>query len=153
MPTVNPRVNVTLSPSIDGLVQRFARLTGQSKSQVLRELLEAAEPALQRAAALMEAASKAQGQLLDGLARSLNAAQTKAEQQLAEHLAFTDAATGDLVAQAQAVRGRRRPPGVGQAPADVPGPAKPAAVTNPPASNRGVKSRQGSPKARAKVAS
>lgn len=139
MPTVNPRVNVTLSPSLDSLVARMAGLQGVSKSQVLRELLEAAEPALQRAAALMEAASRVKVQVLEGLGASLEKAQDKAEAQLSVHLAAMEAMTGDLVAEAQAVRGRR-PPARGQR-AGAGAPVAAAAVPpNPPASNRGVKS-------------
>jgi len=107
MPTVNPRVNVTLAPSTDALVCRLAGLQGVSKSQVLRELLEAAEPALQRAAALMEAAANSKGAVLDGLAKSLERAQDAVEANLQEHLAKADSIVSDLVNEAQAVRGRR----------------------------------------------
>ena len=138
MPTLNPRVNVTLSPSTDSLVSRLSRLQGCSKSQVLRELLEAAEPALQRAAALMEAASGAHRQVLDGLALSLDKAQARVEAALAGHLREADQLTADLVVQAQAVRGRR--PGRTAA-AARPGRGSGAGkLGNPPASNRGVKS-------------
>ena len=75
MPTVNPRINVTLSPSLDLLVVRLAAMQRMSKAQVLRELLEAAEPALQRAVTLMEAASKAAPGVLSGLRDSLSRAQ------------------------------------------------------------------------------
>ena len=157
MPTVNPRVNVTLSPTLDALVSKLAKLQGVSKSQVLRELLEAAEPALQRAVALMEAASKATGDVLSGLAESLEKAQDKAEAQLSAHLAYLDAAQIDLVEQAQAVRGRRPAAGVSQRRAASPSgarfplpPAKvqayadrngkaPVAVPDPLPSKRGVK--------------
>lgn len=107
MPTLNPRTNVTLSPSLDLLVVRLAAFSGSSKSQVLRELLEAAEPALQRAVALMEAASKATQNVKDGLAKSLSDAQDVAEAQLAGHIEYLDQAAGDLVRQAEGVRGRR----------------------------------------------
>lgn len=123
MPTVNPRTNVTLSPSLDLLVVRLAAMQQVSKSQVLRELLEAAEPALQRAVALMEAAAKSKGAVLDGLARSLEQAQDQVEAQLAAHLTGMDAATADLVARAEAVRGRRPRTGVSQATAGASGPA------------------------------
>lgn len=109
MPTVNPRVNVTLSPSSDALVTRLAGLQGVSKSQVLRELLDAAEPALQRVAVLMEAAHKSRGEVLDGLAQSLQRAQDHIEGAVAAHLVHLEAAAGvDLVAQAEAVVPRRR---------------------------------------------
>ena len=137
MPTTNPRINVTLSPSLDDLVARMAGLQRVSKSQVLRELLEAAEPALQRAAALMEAASKAHAGVLGELARGLEVAQDRAEAQMADHLATLDTMNADLVAQAQRVRGRRPAPGVRQAKAVAPGRRAPQ---DPPPSNRGVKS-------------
>ena len=66
MPTVNPRINVTLSPQLDLIVQRMATCQRVSKSQVLRELLEAAEPALQRAVVLMEAAAGMAGAMKEG---------------------------------------------------------------------------------------
>ena len=108
MPTSNPRTNVTLSPSLDLLVMRLATMQRTSKSQVLRELLQAAEPALQRAVVLMEAAERATSNVHEGLAKSLSEAQDLAEAQLAGHFEQIDAMTSDLVAQAEGVRGRRR---------------------------------------------
>lgn len=139
MPTTNPRVNVTLSPSLDALVRRLAAHQRASKSQVLRELLEAAEPALQRAVALMDAASKASAEVRSGLARGLEQTVIRAEDEAAVLLSRMDRAAADLVDQAQVVRGRRPARRVAQAtPARGSGPAPGAG--NPPASNRGVKS-------------
>ena len=137
MPTSNPRVQVTLSPSLDSLVQRLAAQQRSSKSQVLRELLEAAEPALLRAVTLMEAASRASKEVRIGLARSLNQAQDRVERGLADTLAEMDATTTDLVALAETVR-ERRPARSSGSPAPAPGGRPP----NPPASNRGVKSQR-----------
>jgi hypothetical protein len=131
MPTINPRINVTLSPSLDLLVQRMAVHQRVSKSQVLRELLEAAEPALQRAVILMDAASKASGQVLSGLADRMTRDQDLAEQQAAAMLARLDSAHHDLVSQAEQIEGRRPKR---RAPRSVP------RSSDPPASNRGVKS-------------
>lgn len=135
MPTLNPRVNVTLSPSLDALVSHMARLQRSSKSQVLRELLEAAEPALQRAVALMDAASKASAELHGKLAKSLEDAQERAEDGIAVMLSRMDRMTDDLVTQAEAVRGRRPARALAHSPAV-------SGAPNPPASNRGVKSGQ-----------
>jgi hypothetical protein len=143
MPTMNPRVNVTLSPSLDHLVARLASLQRVSKSQVLRELLEAAEPALQRAAALMEAASKAHTGVLAELQRGLERAQNEAEDQLSAHLAFLDSSSADLVTTAEGVRGRRPRTRVSVGAGAAPGRRKPA--SDPPASNRGVKSPSATP--------
>ena len=107
MPTINPRVQVTLPPALDLLVQRMATLQRVSKSQVLRELLEAAEPALQRAVALMDAAQQAAQSVHTGLAQRLDQEQQRAEKSLAQLLGGLDATTADLVAQAEAVKGRR----------------------------------------------
>ena len=154
MPTINPRVNVTLSPSLDRLVQRMASHQRVSKSQVLRELLEAAEPALQRAVTLMDAAEKAGAAVRSSLARGLEKAQDSIEDAAAIALYRMDSATSDLVAEAEKVRGRRSggrrrtslPPGAspkgGPASGVVGVPGAGGAAQNPPASNRGVKSRK-----------
>jgi hypothetical protein len=138
---------VTLSPSLFDLVTRMGGLQRASRSQVLRELLEAAEPALQRAVALMEAAERAKGAVNREFGESLERSQQRIESVLEEHLAKAEGATADLVRLAERIEGRRpgrraERGGVGGAPSD------------PPASNRGVKSgttpiRQGHPKARA----
>ena len=109
MPTLNPRTNVTLSPSLDLLVQRLAAVKACSKAQVLRELLEAVEPSLTRAVALMEAAAKASPDVLAGLAKSFASAQSTAEDLLEATELRIDRAQSqvDLVAEAEAVRGRR----------------------------------------------
>ena len=136
MPTTNPRINVTLSPSTDALVRRLATFQRVSKSQVLRELLIAAEPALQRVAALMEAAEGAQKGVLQGLATGLEKAQGKAELDLAEQLRAVESMTADLVDLAEQVRGRRP----ARASALVGARAGRSGARNPPPSNRGVKS-------------
>ena len=142
MPTLNPRINVTLSTSLDQLVQRMAAHTRVSKSQVLRELLEAAEPALQRAVALMDAATAASAEARVGLAHRMDRGIEQAEDAMAVILSRLDRATGDLVSQAEAVRGKRPARrAAGDARSAHPADDVPAATRrkNPPASNRGVK--------------
>ena len=138
MPTNNPRVQVTLSPSLDLLVQQLAKHQRASKSQILRELLEAAEPSLQRVVLMMDAASKASAEVHSGLARSLRSAQTQIERNLDKSLSSVDAMTNDLVALAEEVRARR--PGRGRGGAADRARTLGGAPENPPASNRGVKS-------------
>ncbi len=139
MPTKNPRINVTLSPSVDDLVRRMAGFQRVSKSQVLRELLEAAEPYLQRAAALMNAASVASRGVAAGLASQLGESHEKAEKELGKLLSSIDVATADLVRQAEQIQGKR-PTREGSPPRGVVPSAGARSVRNPPASNRGVKS-------------
>lgn len=141
MPTTNPRTQVTLSPSLDQLLCRLAVFQRASKSQVLRELLEAAEPALQRAVALMEAAANASGSVHEGLAQSLSKAQDSLEARMAKEIRRLDSMTSDLVTQAQAIRVRRPSRSMRSVPATgVSGGSGAAVPKNPPASNRGVKS-------------
>lgn len=138
MPTQNPRVNVTLTPSLDLLLARMARHTRTSKSQVLRELLQAAEPALQRTAALMDAASKAATAVKGDLARDLEKAQAEAESYAEQALSSLDEITDDLVAQAETVRERR--PARRLAPALAASDQAAAARPDPLPSKRGVNS-------------
>ena len=133
MPTANPRTQVTLSPQLDVLVIELARLQRVSKSQVLRELFEAAEPALRRAVALMQAASMASEALRSTLRQSLDQAQDRAERTLDLAFADMDQGTGDLLAVAESIQSRR-PARKAQASARA-APGRP----QPPLSNRGVR--------------
>lgn len=144
MPTLNPRVNVTLSPSLDALVTELSGLERVSKSMVLRELLEACEPSLRHAVALMKAAQGASAKAREKIAIDME--QTVKASQALSHLAFELAAsnTRDMVAEAEAIRGRRPARGGGVATPSG-GTTVSAAVARkhvprPPSSNRGVKS-------------
>ena len=143
MPTTNPRVNVTLSPSLDSLVTRLSGLERVSKSMVLRELLEAAEPSLMHAVALMEAAQGAGAEARKRIAQDMEATIAAAQgvQGLAHRLAFNS--NRDIVAEAEAIRGRRPPRGGSAATASGGQKASTSAPKRrkrPPSSNRGVKS-------------
>ena len=142
MPTLNPRVNVTLSPSLDSLVSRLADLERVSKSMVLRELLEAAEPSLLQAVALMEAAKGASVNARERMAASMQ--KTIEDVNVLRDLSLEIAATRtrDIVAEAEAIRGRRpsRLARVSASSGAVPVAVKrQKTAKRPPLSNRGVK--------------
>jgi uncharacterized protein involved in exopolysaccharide biosynthesis len=107
MPTSNPRINVTLSPSLDAIVVRLSELQRVSKSQVLRELVEAAEPALAQAVDLMEQLRGVNESVRKSFVRSLDVEQAKLEKSQASLLAGMRQASADLVGQVEAVKGRR----------------------------------------------
>lgn len=147
MPTINPRVNVTLSPSLYALVESLAKYQRISRSMVLRELLEAAEPGLAQVVAMMEAAeemSEAARQRLNAdLGNTINSLETKRDQALA----LAAGVTADLVAQAEAIKGRRpgraaTASGARRRPTRlaVNESERPKRAGRPPLSNRGVKS-------------
>lgn len=134
MPAINPRVQVTLSPSLYELCSAMARAQRVSRSQVLRELLEAAEPALQRVVALMRAAERAKGAVKAGFGEQMLRSQRVLEGELEKQLALVTGVETDLVTLAERIEGRR--PARAAEPHTAGG-----APRNPPASNRGVKSR------------
>jgi hypothetical protein len=109
MPSKNPRLSVVLTPSVAATLASLSAETGDSASSLVRGLLEQCEPALLRMLELVRAAKSAKGQIGSGVADSL----TRVVDDLQDALAVADARTGrvvaDLVDQAQAVKGRRRP--------------------------------------------
>ena len=153
MPTVNPRINVTLSPSLFGMVDELAKHQRVSKSMVLRELLEASEPALAQVVAMLKAAESMTEAARKRLLQDMDSTITSMEMKKDQALALAAGMTADLVAQAESIRGRR--PGVGKRSAARSRTAAPASSSSnhggkrPPSSNRGVKLR---PSATEKIA-
>lgn len=131
MPTTNPRVYVTLSPELDSVIGRMAALERISKSQLIRETLEAAQPTLLKAVALMEAASKASISARAEVAQTFEHSQNVLESELESLLnAVIEAPSGDHVVAGR--RPGRRAQTCARDDAQVP--------VNPPPSKRGVKS-------------
>lgn len=132
MPTINPRINVTLPPSIDAMVSQLSELQGISKSQLIREMLEAAEPTFRKALAIMSAAHRVRDDTRTEIAESMERSLSLATAGLEHDLHLIASHSEDLVAMAEKVRGRgnrRGPRGVSPSRAQI----------DPPASNRGVK--------------
>lgn len=67
MPTLKPRVAVTLEPHTHEVIERLASLQGRSRGAVISELIDSVAPALARTVALLEAAASAPKQVQDGL--------------------------------------------------------------------------------------
>ena len=153
MPTVNPRINVTLSPSLYGMVGELAKQQRISKSMVLRELLEASEPALAQVVAMLKAADDMNDAARQRLKQDLGQTIEAIESKVGSVMELAAGVTADLVAQAESIRGRR--PGVGKRSAARSRTAAPVSSSSahggkrPPSSNRGVKSK---PQATNKIA-
>ena len=105
MPTVNPRINVTLSPSLFGMVDELAKHQRVSKSMVLRELLEASEPALAQVVAMLKAAESMTEAARKRLLQDMDSTITSMEMKKDQALALAAGMTADLVAQAEAIKG------------------------------------------------
>lgn len=112
MAGMNPRISVTLKPSLDAAIKRLSDATGQSKSSLVAELLEQAEPVLVRMATVIEAAHTATHEAKTRLAANLDEAQTKLEAHLGLVTDLFEEQTRDLIGDLESV-GRRRAKGAG----------------------------------------
>lgn len=137
MPTANPRLTVTLKPSTFAQLREVSRLTGNSQSALIGDILEQAEPVFSRLIQVLSAAEFAKQELRDRTASDLERAQARLEKQMGLVLGEFNDITGDLLADAEQVRrrARRAPP----APASAGAVGVRRAAPTPP-SNRGVRS-------------
>lgn len=67
MPTLKPRVQVTLEPYTHDVIDRFARLQNRTRGSIISELLDSIAPPLARTVALLEAAQEAPKSVKKGL--------------------------------------------------------------------------------------
>jgi hypothetical protein len=73
MPTAKPRVQVTLTRASYDSVSRVARARGVSRSHVIAELFEAARPALDRVAELIEVSKAAPKEVMQRFMQAADA--------------------------------------------------------------------------------
>ena len=153
MATKNPRITITVEPSLHAQLRRLSELTGNSQSALVGELLDGAGPTLERVIKVLEIAQTAKDSIKGKLAAEMDAAQAKVEAQLGLALdAYEDMATPLLdIAEAIDRRSRRQPQGqalagreAGAGSAEKGAPprgGRASARTAPtPLSNRGVRS-------------
>lgn len=137
MPTQNPRLTVTLKPSTHAQLEEVSRLTGDSKSALIAQILEQSHPVFDRLIQVLKAAEQAKHEVRTRASTDLAEAQARIEQQLGLVLGEFDAYTGDLLQEVEEVRRRAR-----RAPRDagaVPRARGSERLATPP-SNRGVRS-------------
>jgi len=73
MPTVKPRVQVTLEPQTHAVIERLAALQGRTRGSVIAELLDSIAPPLTRTIALLEAAAEAPNDVKRGFRAAVEA--------------------------------------------------------------------------------
>lgn len=153
MPTLNPRLTVTLEPSTAAQLRRMSELTGNSQSKIVSELLTQSAPVFDRLIAVLEAAASAQSAAKEETATRLERAQSKIEEQLGIVMDLFDDGARPLLDAAEKIhrRSRGRPQrqrlrdsedGTGSAEKGAPsrgGKGSARTVSTPP-SNRGVRS-------------
>lgn len=106
--TKNPRITVTLTPSTHALLRRLSSLTGESQSAIVSDLLDRSAPIFERVVKVLQAAEQARAQMTEGMARELEDVQRSLEQQLGLVLDEMDALQAGFLADAEAVKRRRR---------------------------------------------
>ena len=140
MPTENPRITITLTPSTHSLLRELSSLTGNSMSSTVGELLSGNEPVFERIVTVLRAAKEVQREGKESMMEALTKAQGRIEKQLGLALEAMDDGAKPVLAKAEEIRrrGRRGNPlaGVGSAR---------GGVSTPP-SNRGVRSTANPPK-------
>ncbi len=147
MPAANPRLTVTLKPSTFAQLREVSRLTGNSQSSLIGEMLEQAEPVFTRLIQVLTAAEHAKHELKAKAATDLERAQSRIEQQMGLLLGEFDNVTGSLLQEVETVRRRARRATPGQPSGGTSGGR--GARSTPP-SNRGVRS-TANPKKQAKA--
>lgn len=138
MPTRNPRLTLTLDPSIAAQLRRMSELTGNSQASMVSEILQQSASVFDRMIHVLEAAELAQAAAKEEAAASLDRAQAKVEKQLGLVLDMFDEGTRPLLEHVEKVRRRKRPErAAGGAPGTGIPPARAGRATPP--SNRGVR--------------
>lgn len=144
MPTVNPRVNITVKPHQYVLLGRLAKLQKTSRAALVRDLFEQVYPVLERVAVLAEAAAKASQDVKDRLGEVTHRAERDMLPLLEKAVGQLDMFIGQAVQEMEATgRGARAPRGglrSRRGPAAL-SPLLPAGL-GPPLSNHGGQVRQ-----------
>ena len=126
MTTKNPRLTITLKPSLAAQLREMARLTGNSQSSLIAQLLEGSHVVFDRLIQVLSAAEAAKQSLKGKITGDVSHAQTRLEEQLGIVLETFDEVTQPLLDGLEDISRR-----AGKS--NIPG------VVTPP-SNRGVRS-------------
>ena len=144
MPTLNPRISVTLTPAVSAVLKELSVLSGNSQSSMVAELLETSVPIFEKVCTVLRAAATVQESAKTQFRVNLERAHEALEAQMGLELGRVDEIARPLLEAAEKVQrrgggrartGGRSGPLTGQA-SDEKTLAKPASRT--PVSNRGV---------------
>ena len=108
MPAKNPRLTITLQPSLAAQLRRLSELTGNSQSGIIGDLLEGTGPVFDRMIEVLEAAKTATQSMKGKLAGDMERAQGRMESALGVVMDGFDEFTGSLINEAEAVTRRAR---------------------------------------------
>ena len=106
MPTLNPRISITLTPAVSAVLRELSALAGNSQSAIVGELLETSLPVFERVVAALRAASQIQDSARVEIAAGLERAQHKLEAQMGLLLSEIDEGNRPLLEAAERVTRR-----------------------------------------------
>ena len=127
MTTKNPRLTITLKPALAAQLREMARLTGNSQSSLIAELLDGSHVVFDRLIQVLSAAEGAKHSLKGKITGDVSLAQTRMEEQLGIVLEMFDEATQPVLDGFEEISRRA-------------GKSSIRGVVTPP-SNRGVRSK------------
>lgn len=110
MPATNPRISVTVTPSVEAVLTRLAVATGQSKSSFIAELLESSMPVFERMATVIEAAKQAKDTLKSQTVKDMEEAESRLHEILGVTMDIFDESTAPILKEAERVQRRARGP-------------------------------------------
>jgi hypothetical protein len=150
MPTLNPRITITLTPAVAAVLKEMSQLTGNSQSAIVGDLLQSSQPVLERIVLTLRAASTIQQEAAKEIASGMHRAQTKLEKQFDLALGTMDEGIRPLLEEAEKIKRRSGRAGGGVALA-APVPARSArAGSTPVPVTRGSGPQPGGPKGKGK---
>ena len=82
MPTPNPRISITLKPSLAAVLRELSTLAGNSQSAIVAELLETSQPVFEKMVLVLRASATVRDAAKQDMAAGLERAQGRLEQQL-----------------------------------------------------------------------
>jgi len=115
MPTVNPRITITLTPAVAAVLRELSQLAGNSQSAIVGDLLQMSLPVFERVVLGIRAARTIERSARDEIAGGMERAQAKIEAQLGLALSDMDEGFRPLLEHAEEVK--RRGPKAGGVPA------------------------------------
>jgi hypothetical protein len=133
MPTMKPRIAVTLDRRVFETIDRLAQLQGSSRGRVLADLVGAVHEPLMRTVALLDAAAGAPQEVRNGLAAAISSVEAQLVGASGGGLAQLDWLRGKL-SEKPVSRARARP--------SAPAPRRLRREANPRTCNTGVRSRK-----------
>lgn len=96
MPTIKPRINVTLQPQTHAAVQRLAALSGDSMSSIIAGFVDLVVPSLERVVVALERARDAPEEVRAGLLAAVDRAERELVPRLQDAMSAGEAFQSDV---------------------------------------------------------